>query len=131
MEKKVTGDVPTGQEDFKSNEERAKEEVKEGEAEQMPAGTESESGKQNGSGKVSNVPRNPFCVRFIPVWRSGYSPGHYAQRTCGCFWQGAAHGVEGGHPCFATEAAVDRHHQGSPCQEVAYRPGDVGQKVQA
>ncbi|KZT72544.1 alpha/beta-hydrolase [Daedalea quercina L-15889] len=48
-------DVPTGQDDFKSNEERAKEEVKEGEAEQMPAGTESESEKQNGSGK--DIPR--------------------------------------------------------------------------
>lgn len=35
-----------------SNEERAKEEVQEGEAEQLPSGTENSSETQGGSGKV-------------------------------------------------------------------------------
>lgn len=46
------GDAPTGQQDFMSNEERAKEEVQEGEAEQLPSGTENSSETQGGSGKV-------------------------------------------------------------------------------
>jgi len=50
-EKGPIGEVPSGQEDFRRNEQRAKEEVKEGAAEQLPAGTESESDRHHGSGK--------------------------------------------------------------------------------
>lgn len=53
VEKSPADDVPCCQDEFRSNEERAKEEVKEGEVEQLPAGTESESVEQNGSGEVS------------------------------------------------------------------------------
>ena len=52
IEKSPAGDIATDQEDYKLNEERAKEEVQESEAEQMPPGTESSSEKQNGTGKV-------------------------------------------------------------------------------
>lgn len=46
-----------------SNEERAKEEVQKGEAEQMPSGTESSSLNQDGSGKVCCIGR--YCLPVL------------------------------------------------------------------
>ena len=85
MEKSPIGDVPTGQEDFMSNEERAKEEVQKGEAEQMPPGTESSSEKQSGSGKVYCVCPSPStCVHTDQRDRClGHSSSCYAARASG------------------------------------------------
>ncbi|KAH9844100.1 alpha/beta-hydrolase [Rhodofomes roseus] len=59
-------DVPSGQDDFRSNEKRAKEEVKEGAAEQLPAGTESESVKQNGS--EEDIPRVSMLRERVDIF---------------------------------------------------------------
>ena len=65
MEESPVGDVSTGQDDFKNNEEKAKEEVRKGEAEQMPPGTESSSEKQDGSGKV--IPHQRLSIHVCVI----------------------------------------------------------------